>query len=122
MDTDSLFKRRIQQLKTQPDTVRGKLITWYASLENRPYIRMLLLGVLCIFVMAHTVTFCMLLKSYVLNLRQSYSLFITTLPIILLISYTIVLVPFVITFMITDIKVKKEGLLAWHRDSLGILT
>jgi len=32
MDTDSLFKKRIAQLKNQPDTVRGNTIMWYSSL------------------------------------------------------------------------------------------
>lgn len=44
-----------------------------------------------------------------------------TLPILLLLSYGIVLPPIVLGFMIKDIKVKAEGFLSWHLDSLGIL-
>jgi len=39
----------------------------------------------------------------------------------LLLLYPFFLVPVVLGLMIKDIIVKKEGLPAWHRDSMGIL-
>lgn len=43
------------------------------------------------------------------------------LPILLLVSYPIVLIPIIIWLLCKDIAVKGEGVLTWHRDSLGIL-
>jgi hypothetical protein len=44
-----------------------------------------------------------------------------TLPMILLLAYTIVLIPFIIICMLLDFRVKQEGVMTWHGDSLGIL-
>ena len=62
MDTDSLYMKRIALLKNQPNTVRGQLIVWYSKLEKKPMTRVLLFTVLTAFVLAHTLTFCILLK------------------------------------------------------------
>lgn len=42
-------------------------------------------------------------------------------PILLLSIYPIVLIPFIIYWLVKDIIVKKEGLMVWHRNSIGIL-
>lgn len=44
-----------------------------------------------------------------------------TIPLLLLLSYPLILIPIVIVLMIRDIQVKSEGFLAWHRDSIGLL-
>ena len=67
MDTDSLFKRRVQLLYKQPNTVRGRCIVWYAQTEKSPYRRVLLVMFLTLIVMCHTVWFVMMLKHYLVS-------------------------------------------------------
>ena len=62
MDTDSLYMKRIAALKNQPNTVRGRSIVWYSKLEKKPMTRVIILSTLTVFVMAHTITFCILLN------------------------------------------------------------
>ena len=65
METDSLFKRRVSQVVKQPDTLRGHTIVWYAKQENTPLKRILLISGLSVFVMAHAITVCILLRNYI---------------------------------------------------------
>jgi hypothetical protein len=65
MDTDSLFKRRVSFVCKQPDTWRGNTIEWYAKQEHKPWIRIVLIIGLTVFVMAHTFIYCILIKSYI---------------------------------------------------------
>jgi hypothetical protein len=62
MVTDSLFKRRVEVLYKQPDTVRGRCIVWYAETEQqKTYGKEIVAFVLTIIVMAHLVIFSLLL-------------------------------------------------------------
>jgi len=78
---------------------------------------------LTLFVMAHSIWFCVWLRQYVYNgaNQGSRSIAMVTLPMILLLAYTIVLIPFIIICMLLDFRVKQEGVMTWHGDSLGIL-
>ena len=67
MDTDSLFKRRVQLLYRQPKTVRGRCIVWYAQSEKSPCRRVLLVLFFTLFVMCHTVWFVLMLKHYLVR-------------------------------------------------------
>ena len=42
-------------------------------------------------------------------------------PLLLLSIYPVVIIPLLIAFIFRDIVVKREGLMAWHRDSIGVL-
>ena len=42
-------------------------------------------------------------------------------PVLLLLIYTIALIPFILAVICKDLAVKSEGVLAWHRDSIGEL-
>jgi hypothetical protein len=52
--------RRIAALKNQPNTVRGNCIKRYSSLENKPLVRVAIFLGITLFVLAHTLTFCIL--------------------------------------------------------------
>ena len=43
------------------------------------------------------------------------------LPILLLTIYPLIAIPFIIWILVKDILIKKEGLMVWHRNSLGVL-
>lgn len=120
MRRDSLVDKRIKNMKEQPNTIRGNIITWYCSLEFRPQIRIFIIALLTIIVLAHTITFCFLLRGYVVN-KAAYPLNYLVLPLLLLVIYPIILIPLVFVIMCIDISYKREGILAWHRDSFGTL-
>jgi len=65
METDSLYKRRVQQVVKQPDTWRGKTIEWYATQENTPWRRVLLITGLTLLMMMHTLAFTIMLRYYI---------------------------------------------------------
>lgn len=134
MDTDSLLQHRIASLMKQPDTIRGKTIMWYASLNNQPGTRIVLFMLFVIFVLVHLIAFVCMLKieyevknsvSHIQTVDKSltfrFSLFKQTCPLFLLIMYPIIFIPVIITLMIVDIRKRSEGLLVWHRDSIGEL-
>ena len=129
MDTDSLFKRRVQLLYKQPNTVRGRCIVWYAQTEKSPCRRVLLVLFLTLLVMCHTVWFIMMLKHYRVSQKpiktllkgSNKSIYFVTLPVLLLLSYGIVLPPIVLAVVVKDVKVKNEGYSIWHLDSMGLL-
>ena len=62
MDTDSLLVHRIASLMKQPNTVRGKTVLWYASLNDKPGTRIVLHMLFVIFIMIHFIAFVALLK------------------------------------------------------------
>lgn len=64
MDTDSLLVHRISSLLKQPNTVRGKAILWYASLNDKPGSRIVLMMLFVIFIMIHFIAFVALLKVF----------------------------------------------------------
>ena len=64
MGRDSLTNKLILNLKTQPKTVRGWFIDWYASQKYRSHIRITIILIISIIVMAHTIAFSLLLKDY----------------------------------------------------------
>ena len=49
------------------------------------------------------------------------SLFIVTLPISLLLGYSVVLPPLIFWVIWKDLKVKQESFSTWHLDSCGLL-
>ena len=57
-DTDSLLVFRLQRLRAQPKTVRGRCILFYASLNERPCARITLALAFILFFMAHCLAFC----------------------------------------------------------------
>lgn len=63
MDTDSLLVHRIATLMKQPNTVRGKTILWYASLNDKPGTRIVVVMLFVIFIMIHFIAFVALLKA-----------------------------------------------------------
>lgn len=65
-------------LKVQPDTLRGRVITWYACQEHSATPRVSIILGLTLFVMAHLVVFCLLLKNYSLNVSVPLSFRETT--------------------------------------------
>ena len=60
-DTDSLLVFRLQRLRNQPKTIRGRCILFYASLNDRPCARIMLAIGFIFFVMAHALAFCSML-------------------------------------------------------------
>ena len=60
-DTDSLLVFRLQSLKKQPKTIRGCCILWYASLNERPCMRVFLVTVFSIFTLIHSFSFLAML-------------------------------------------------------------
>ena len=143
-DTDSLQVYRLQSLKRQPKTIRGCCILWYASLNDRPCMRIFLVSVFSIFVLIHSFSFLALL--YLHYEKVSYLImdpselllklifcvqdvcktchltaFEILLPILLLTIYPLIAIPFIIWILVKDILIKKEGLMVWHRNSLGVL-
>jgi len=71
-------------------------------------------------VMGHCIVFCIFVKNYALN-SSHYSIKTMLLPILLLVIYPIVIIPFVLVTICQDLAIKGEGVLCWHRDSLGEL-
>ena len=126
MHTDSLLGHRILQLMKQPDTLRGRTILWYASLNDKPGTRIVVVMLFVIFIMIHFIAFVALLKiAYQVSCIRShfqfplrYTVFDVLCPLMLLIFYPLILIPVIVYFMIVDIKKKSEGLLVWHRNSL----
>jgi hypothetical protein len=72
MDTDSLYMKRIAALKNQPNTVRGRSIVWYSKLEKKPMTRIFILAALTVFILAHTLAFCILLKDVATRVSRSF--------------------------------------------------
>ncbi len=62
MDTDSLLVLRIATLMKQPNTVRDRTILWYASLNDKPGTRIVVVMLFVIFIMIHFIAFVALLK------------------------------------------------------------
>jgi len=56
-DTDSLLVFRLQRLRIQPKTLRGRCILFYASLNERPLARVFLGLAFTLFVFAHALWF-----------------------------------------------------------------
>lgn len=71
-DTDSLLVFRLKSLKTQPKTVRGRCIVFYASLNHRPVARVLLATLFALVALAHSLWFVMLLKPCLLVRHPSF--------------------------------------------------
>lgn len=57
MDTDSLLVFRLQRLRNQPKTFRGRCIVYYADLNERPCIRVLIVLLFTLVVMIHFLWF-----------------------------------------------------------------
>lgn len=72
--TDSLLARKLKNLRTQPPTIRGRMIDWYCSLADRPVSRMALFAGVTFFVFLHLISF-----TYMLRHDVSVSLVILTL-------------------------------------------
>ena len=68
--SDSLLVRKLQNLRTQPPTFRGKLIDWYCSLADRPNSRVILFLSITAFVFLH-------LLPYTLMLREDFTVSVT---------------------------------------------
>mmetsp|Transcript_41737 Transcript_41737/g.54968 ORF Transcript_41737/g.54968 Transcript_41737/m.54968 type:complete len:146 (-) Transcript_41737:1584-2021(-) len=122
-DTDSLLVFRLRSLRNQPNTCRGRCILYYASLEERPCTRTIVFLIFTLFTMLHTLAFCAMLYACFSDDGEC-SLTVTTilLPLILLTLYPIVSILIIIPVALYDIlKIKEEGLMVWHRDSLGVL-
>ena len=62
-DTDSLLVFRLQRLRNQPRTIRGRCILFYASLNERPFARVMLALAFTIFVLSHAIWFTVNLNS-----------------------------------------------------------
>lgn len=62
MKSDSLLVRKLQNLRTQPPTCRGKLIDWYCSLADRPIVRMSLFVGITVFTFLHLLAFTLMLR------------------------------------------------------------
>ena len=82
-DTDSLLVFRLQRLRNQPNTIRGKCILFYASLEHRPWMRVFLAVFFAVFVLCHSLSFCIMIYecycvSCSLIVRQILFMFIRT--------------------------------------------
>ena len=60
-DTDSLLVFRLQRLRNQPKTIRGRCILFYASLNERPCARIVLALVFYLFVLLHSISFCVMI-------------------------------------------------------------
>lgn len=58
-DTDSLLVFRLQKLRNQPKTMRGKCIVCFAHMNGRPKQRILLASLFILFILLHTVGFCL---------------------------------------------------------------
>lgn len=69
------------------------MIIWYSRLECQPIKRAFIISMISLVVMAHTIAFCLLMKSYVIRVSgldstlPHHSLTIITLPIMLLLYY-----------------------------------
>ena len=59
-DTDSLLVFRLQRLRNQPKTIRGKCILFYASLNERPCARITMTIAFFLFVLLHSISFCVM--------------------------------------------------------------
>ena len=62
MNSDSLLKAKLKNLRTQPPTCRGKMIDWYCSLANRPFMRCLIFVAVCLFIFGHLLAFVTLVN------------------------------------------------------------
>jgi hypothetical protein len=71
MDKDSLWRHRISQVVKQPNTVRGRTIVWFASLQERPYARLCLYASITLFVLVHLLAFCLLLQHRAVSYPRS---------------------------------------------------
>ena len=61
MNTDSLLALKLKNLRTQPPTLRGKMIDWYCSLENRPHMRVVVFSFFIVFILLHTMAFTLMI-------------------------------------------------------------
>lgn len=73
MARDSVTDKRLQNLKIQPNTIRGRIITWYAVQEHNPMWRIIIIVFLTIFVMCHTIAFNILLQKFCLHVSIFYN-------------------------------------------------
>ena len=62
MKSDSLLVRKLQNLRTQPPTARGKLIDWYCSLADKPSVRIALFVGITVFTFLHLLAFTLMLR------------------------------------------------------------
>ena len=69
----------------------------------------------------HLVVFALLIYYKYGKHDEGISMDLVFFPIILMTLYPIVGIPILVVLIAADLAVKKEGVLAWHRDSLGIL-
>lgn len=60
--SDSLLARKLKNIRTQPNTLRGNMIDWYCSLAKKPNYRMLIFIALSIFVGLHMVAFVYMIR------------------------------------------------------------
>ena len=59
-DTDSLQVMRLRSLRIQPKTIRGKCILFYASLNEKPCVRIMLATAFFLFILLHCGCFCVM--------------------------------------------------------------
>ena len=85
--------------------------------------RIFLVIAFAIFVLLHSISFLAMLYLHFGDNSTTYNLsaFEILLPILLLTIYPLIVIPFIIWILVKDILIKKEGLMVWHRNSLGVL-
>lgn len=104
---------------------------WYSSLDKKMLHRAGIVACFSLIVIIHTFAFVLLLHDYLKGVSLSWfdrqiqkaggSLFIVTLPITLLLSYSVILPPLIFWLLWKDLKVKRESFSTWHLDSCGLL-
>lgn len=118
--SDSLLARKLKNIRQQPNTIRGKMILWYASLADKPHTRFALMLGLSIFCGLHLFAFVWMLDydtqvSLAVNLyflkidnaknKRLISWNHVLLPMVLLTVYPMVLCPIIIWVIAADLKV-----------------
>ena len=76
MDHDSLIRHRMNSLRNQPNTLRGRSIVWLAKMDQRPVARLLLYLLFVLYVAVHLLIFVFLLRANLLDV-SSFSKSIT---------------------------------------------
>lgn len=71
MDADSLFQKRVRDSLKQPDTIRGRAIMWYASIDKKQLVRVGNVAAITVIVILHTFLFVLLLHDYLSGVSLS---------------------------------------------------
>lgn len=71
MARDSICDKRLNNLKRQPNTIRGRMIVWYSDLQDRLGVRVGIIAALTLFVAAHLFAFIYLIRDKALNKNVS---------------------------------------------------